>query len=186
LNLYGYVRGNPVSYVDPLGLLEDYFMVLNGNSTTSLINVRGGSHLVFSGEGSNRNNPDSINVVDSGPLPTGLYYIVDRQSGGILGGIMDWLRGRDSWFALYRDDGLIDDQTNIRGVRRGEFRLHYGTVSKGCVTEPDKNDYKQLHNELMETNTEIIPGTNIPYRGTIRVFAPDVFTRFVDLKLFGV
>jgi hypothetical protein len=30
----------------------------------------------------------------------------------------------DQWFALYRDDGLIDDWTWINGVNRGDFRLH--------------------------------------------------------------
>ncbi|WP_254367149.1 tlde1 domain-containing protein [Paraburkholderia sp. NMBU_R16] len=28
------------------------------------------------------------------------------------------------WFALYRNDGVVDDYTFIDGVRRGNFRLH--------------------------------------------------------------
>ncbi|WP_082716174.1 MULTISPECIES: tlde1 domain-containing protein [Burkholderia] len=31
---------------------------------------------------------------------------------------------RSQWFALYRDDGKVDDETIINAVRRSAFRLH--------------------------------------------------------------
>lgn len=36
---------------------------------------------------------------------------------------------RSVWFALYRDDGNIDDWTFIDHVERGHFRLH----PAGCM-----------------------------------------------------
>ncbi|MBN3801774.1 DUF2778 domain-containing protein [Paraburkholderia sp. Ac-20336] len=42
-------------------------------------------------------------------------------------------------FALYRNDGVIDDVTWINGVKRGQFRLHPADgqdVLLGCITLP--------------------------------------------------
>ncbi|MFP3617622.1 DUF2778 domain-containing protein, partial [Paraburkholderia sp. SIMBA_050] len=74
--------------------------------------------------------PNSTTVPNDGPLPAGVYYIVDRQSGGRMGWLNDFrsdlLAGthRADWFALYRNDGVIDDWTSLNGIRRGHFRLH--------------------------------------------------------------
>jgi hypothetical protein len=52
------------------------------------------------------------------------------------------------WFALWRDDGGIDDYTWIEGVKRGNFRLHPGTLSEGCITLPHDSDFATLRNAL--------------------------------------
>lgn len=44
-----------------------------------------------------------------------LYDFVKDQASGV---------HHEDWFALYRDDGQIDDYTVINGVRRGNFRIH--------------------------------------------------------------
>ena len=105
-----------------------------------------------------------------GPIPPGVYYIVDRPSGGRLGAIWDFLRpDKANWFALYRDDGIIDDQTSVNGVLRGAFRLHYGSISEGCITLTDRDAYARLNQILRTTSTGVIPGTNITYYGTVTV-----------------
>ncbi|WP_179747145.1 DUF2778 domain-containing protein [Paraburkholderia bryophila] len=81
-------------------------------------------------------------IKNAGPIPKGRYYIIGRQSGGRLGWLWDWAKDKashvqhDQWFALYRNDGVIDDYTFVHGVRRGNFRLHpdgrFG-ISEGCI-----------------------------------------------------
>lgn len=80
--------------------------------------------------------------MNNGPISRGTYYIVDRKSGGRLGflgdAVKDVMAGttRRDWFALYRDDGIIDDKTSINGVVRGAFRLNpvgYWGISEGCA-----------------------------------------------------
>ncbi|MCR9003713.1 DUF2778 domain-containing protein [Rahnella perminowiae] len=54
---------------------------------------------------------------ENGPIPTGKYWIVDRPRGGVRSRLKEYEKhirtGNDysSWFALYRQDGLIDDST---------------------------------------------------------------------------
>ena len=88
-----------------------------------------------------------------GPLPPGRYYIFGRGTGGLIAHIRDWALAelnygdRRTWFALYRDDGRIDDITFVDGVRRGAFRLHpegHYRVSKGCLTLQNQADFDKL------------------------------------------
>jgi RHS repeat-associated protein len=180
LNQYVFCGNNPVNFRDPWGLLEEFQMILNGGQTTWLTHRQVGadgtitrtSYPVFSGMGADRNNPASTGVPDSGPIPLGTYYIVDRPSGGRLGGLRDWVTGRDEWFALYRDDGCVDDKTTVGGKTRGNFRLHPGTVSKGCVTFVHKDQFSEVRNLLLGTTTGTVPGTSLTYYGTITVTGP--------------
>ena len=89
--------------------------------------------------------------------------IVDRPQ------FYDFISGANKWFALYRNDGVIDDKTEINDVIRGEFRLHPGSRSEGCVTLKDNDDFNRLRKLLLNTKKEKIPGTNINYYGTIEV-----------------
>ncbi|VVE56651.1 hypothetical protein PTE30175_05014 [Pandoraea terrae] len=59
------------------------------------------------------------------------------------------------WFALYRDDGRIDDQTWINGVRRGLFRLHPlggSGISQGCITLSSRVEYLAIRRALLATS----------------------------------
>ena len=145
--------------------------VLNRLSTSSIIcNV--GWFTAFSGDGKHRNNPDSQNVPDNGPIPVGSYYIVDRQSGGRLGPVVDLLSGRDEWFALYRDDGTIDDAMFVQSVRRGLFRLHPlgpSGSSKGCVVVQHQTQFDQLRAHLLRTPQRNVPGTALRTYGMMEV-----------------
>jgi hypothetical protein len=175
-NRYASCLNNPVNYVDLDGMLESYFMSLNSQETTTLEhhqNIDGftwiTSSRVFSGEGEHRNKPESTNIKDKGPIPTGTYYIVDRPEGGTLDQIVSWLRDKDEWFALYRKDETIDDWTEIGEVKRGLFRLHLGTISFGCITFCDEKEFKLERERLLKTERDLIPDTNILHYGTIEV-----------------
>lgn len=78
-----------------------------------------------------------------GPIPPGIYFIVDRESGGMLGGLRDYFTGRDTWFALCANDNRIDDKTFCNNIIRGHFRLHpkgVRGVSEGCVVIDDAHN----------------------------------------------
>lgn len=152
--------------------------VLNGMETSILCCAGVGNFPAFSGQRSGRNNPTLANVTDIGPLPTGRYFIVSRQSGGRLGpirefGLNNWYgTDRSTWFGLYRDDGKINDETFIAGVRRGNFRLHPigpRALSEGCVTMTSHSDFEYLRAELLNTSMIGVPGTSLRAHGTIRV-----------------
>ncbi|MCC8401201.1 DUF2778 domain-containing protein [Paraburkholderia sp. MMS20-SJTN17] len=58
------------------------------------------------------------------------------------------------WFALYRDDGTIDNVTWINCVKRGQFRLHPAGgrgISLGCTTLPRHSDFMTIRNALLHT-----------------------------------
>ncbi|QCP50237.1 DUF2778 domain-containing protein [Trinickia violacea] len=82
---------------------------LNNKTFSTLYCAGVGNFTAFSGSDAGRDNPAAVAKKDIGPLPPGRYYIVDRQSGGLLGGVRDFaldhLYGTDrtQWFALYRN-----------------------------------------------------------------------------------
>src|ERR1700754_1111147 len=124
--------------------------LLNNRPMSTLICPGIGNFAAFSGMPVDRNNPSAVAHPNSGPLPPGRYFIIDRQSGGHLGWLYDLARthgygaDRSQWFALYRKDGKIDDETYVDGARRGAFRLHpIGAMrrSEGCITLASHADF---------------------------------------------
>jgi Protein of unknown function (DUF2778) len=62
------------------------------NKETSFLYCQGfGSVKAFSGTKDGRDNPRDTAMPNIGPLPAGTYYLVDRQSGGTLGWLRDWI-----------------------------------------------------------------------------------------------
>lgn len=58
------------------------------------------------------------------------------------------------WFALYCDDGHIDDYMWVDGVKRGNFRLHPiggGGISQGCITLQNYSDFQNVRRALLHT-----------------------------------
>lgn len=174
VNQYLSCRNHPVDVRDPYGLLEDFFLSLTGEKTIWLTHrqvnpdrsITRVSYPVFSGQDEHRNKPESIRIPNAGPIPTGQYYIVDRPSGGFREKIYS---RKKKWFALYYMDDVIDDEMTIDGVTRGNFRLHPGTISEGCITFVDRSQFLQVRELLLKTKTGMIPGTSIKYYGTITV-----------------
>ncbi|HAV1629640.1 TPA: DUF2778 domain-containing protein [Enterobacter hormaechei subsp. steigerwaltii] len=129
-----------------------------------------------------RNRAGCIGVPDNGPIPDGRYHIVNRPSGGWKGVIRtdlhdfySWPTSRPvikyEWFALYRDDGKIDDHTWVNGVERGDFRLHPPGplgISLGCITLQHRTDFIAIRQALMSTPQIRLPNGLMSY-GTIEV-----------------
>ena len=88
---------------------------------------------------------------------------------GALRSINDMLRERDDWFALYAIDGKIDDETYCNRVRRGEFRLHQGSASQGCITIESGRDYTNLRGMLKSTAPMEVPGSTLLAYGKVVV-----------------
>ncbi|WP_262144388.1 DUF2778 domain-containing protein [Serratia ficaria] len=159
-------------------MAADCVFYLNSQRMSTLVCRGFGSVSAFSGNGADRNRPESAAVPFDGPLPKGEYFIVDRESGGRLGWVrdafQDTLAGthRAGWFGLYRNDGVIDDFTFINGVKRGHFRLHptgrFG-ISEGCVTLPDVVQYYRLFKFLKSQKMMPIPGSPLFHYGRITV-----------------
>ncbi|MFE8117278.1 DUF2778 domain-containing protein [Brenneria goodwinii] len=151
---------------------------LNGQTMSTLFCEGFGSVHAFSGNKQDRNQSKSTAVPFDGPLPTGEYFILDRKSGGRLGGLNDFMQDilagthRAGWFALYRNDGVIDDFTFINGVQRGHFRLHpvgrFG-ISEGCITLPDMIQYYRLWKFLKSQKMEKVPGSSLYHYGRVIV-----------------
>lgn len=152
---------------------------LNGFGLSNLSCPGIGFFPAYSGNaGAHRNNPDSVSIQGTGPLPPGRYYIVDRPRGGVGSFVMDAFASkisgsdRDHWFALFRDDGSVDDVTFINGVSRGLFRLHpagYEGTSNGCITLPSPSHFRILREAILRTPTYLVSGSLRAY-GTIQVY----------------
>ena len=150
---------------------------LNRQATSQLVCPGLGSFAAFSGQKEGRNNPAMVDKTEIGPLPPGRYYIVDRRSGGRLGWLRDWINAewsvdRNEWFALFREDGVVDDVTSIDGVVRGGFRLHpIGPLglSEGCITLFHLSDFVRLRDALKKEGVSTaIPSGGAAY-GTVDV-----------------
>lgn len=139
----------------------------------------GVSFDAYSGNPPYRNNSGATSVPKQGPIPEGTYYNVDRPMGraesfwNVFGAAR-----RSDWFGLYRDDAMIDDATVIDGIVRNRFRLHAegpARSSEGCVTVVNSDAYTRLRELLLATQKGVIPGTQIPYYGTVTVYRPAFF-----------
>ncbi|MDT3670125.1 MAG: DUF2778 domain-containing protein [Aromatoleum sp.] len=138
----------------------------------SSFNLGGLSFDAFSGLSPHINKKVSACLANEGPIPPGIYYILDRKSGGFLGSLLDRLKGRSDWFALYAEDAEIDDATYCREVLRGNFRLHpkgiYG-VSKGCIVIEKQHEFHFLRSMLRSVKPRAIPGSELHAYGKLAV-----------------
>lgn len=161
--------------------LQGKFVI--NNADYSPLTIYGiGTFMAFSGNGAYRNQVGYEMIPDEGPIPPGRYWVVDRPGGNVWSqfktGIKDVYNhmvydaqfNHNEWFALYRNDGKIDDYTWITGVARGNFRLHPGRVSKGCITLVHDSDYALIRHMLLRTMKQQVPGKeNLMAYGTIEV-----------------
>ncbi|MDQ7771700.1 DUF2778 domain-containing protein [Serratia nevei] len=154
------------------------FLVHNGNKINTLLCQGVGMFSVFSGNKQYTNQPGCTDVPNHGAIPAGTYWIVDRPSGGLKSQTITFIKDivtnvdHNSWFALYRDDGTVNDRTWINGIMRGQFRLHpIGPLglSEGCVTFYSQNEFNRLRAALLKSKTAIVPGTTLQAYGAIEV-----------------
>ncbi|WP_296660368.1 DUF2778 domain-containing protein [Paraburkholderia sp.] len=146
--------------------------VVDNKPDLYLVMFGAGAFPAFSGDGSYRNRGGCTAIVTRGPLPAGKYWIVDRPGGGfrsrseaaikdMWNAVFGTTTNHSEWFALYRDDGLIDDWTWVNGIKRGNFRLHPSGGSGrsfGCITLQTRADFQRLRQALLHTTT--VPARN--------------------------
>lgn len=151
---------------------------LNKQKTSYLQCPGFGNVPAFSGKDKYTNDPSATAVAKKGPIPIGTYYIIDRQSGGHLGAIEDAIHNvvtgthRQDWFELYNAAPPGGDVTIVKGVIRGNFRIHpvgYIGESDGCITLPHPSQFEQLRSFLHSQTTAKIPGTELLYYGKVIV-----------------
>lgn len=135
--------------------------------------VGGVRFAAFSGLGASVNKRASACHPDSGPIPPGRYYIFNRESGGRLGALRDWMRSdKEGWFSLYREDDRIDDQTICDSVARGNFRLHpKGAmgISKGCIVIEKPSEFLRLSAMLRSVPPVEVKGSSLKAFGIVTV-----------------
>jgi hypothetical protein len=142
--------------------------VVNNAPLSPLFIFGVGTFMAFSGDGIYRNRGGCTALKEKGPIPAGKYWIVDRPAGGIRSQVQAQAKdawntiilgapsNHSEWFALYRDDGKIDDHTWINGVERGNFRLHPiggSGLSLGCITLQSRSQFQTLRQALLQTTT---------------------------------
>lgn len=156
--------------------------IVNSADFSPLMFYGVGTFLAYSGNDHYRNQSGCVGVQNNGPIPGGRYHIVKRPTGGWKGVIRtdlhdfySWPTSRPvikyEWFALYRDDGKIDDHTWINGVERGNFRLHPPGplgISLGCITLQHRTDFLAIRQALLSTQGVKLVNGLMSY-GTIEV-----------------
>jgi RHS repeat-associated protein len=127
---YAYVRGNPVAWLDALGLLECTYMIdareLRCNNDAGEELIVSGDH-VKSGKGKCQDKSECIAKSDEGPLPPGDYRI--HKPG--------YSPNRPKW--LYLRPSPDNDMHE-----RSEFFIHPWGVSNGCITIFFNTDFAKL------------------------------------------
>ncbi|ELY9614312.1 DUF2778 domain-containing protein [Salmonella enterica] len=163
--------------------LQGKFII--NDSDFSPLSIYGvGTFMAFSGNGVYRNKGACATISGNGPIPAGKYWIVDRPEGGMKSkanaGIRDaynhLVKGatfrHSEWFALWRDDWGIDDYTWVESVKRGNFRLHPGVLSEGCITLAHDSDFALIRNALLKTSKIDVPCMRkLKAYGTIEVIS---------------
>ena len=157
---------------------------LVNNAPLSPLTIFGvGTFDAYSGNDQYRNRGGCTMVSDNGPIPAGKYWIVDRPTGGLRSQAYAWAKdtlnsvvghatNHGEWFALYRDDGAIDDVAWVNGVKRGQFRLHPAGgegISLGCITLPSRVDFLRIRSALLHTTTIPIRNSGLNAYGSIEV-----------------
>ena len=150
--------------------------VINDAHDSPLSFAGAGTFLAFSGDGIYRNRGACDMKPTAGPVPAGKYWIVNRPEGGLRSHVNAGVRDRynqvmnSATFRHRRDDWGIDDDTWNEGVKRGNFRLHPGALSKGGITLLHASDFAMLHNALLKTPQVDVPCmSKLKAYGTIEV-----------------
>ncbi|MEO1684062.1 MAG: RHS repeat-associated core domain-containing protein [Cyanobacteria bacterium J06631_12] len=133
-NFYRYVFNSPINYTDSSGLLVD-ILYEKAQQRLTIEDLDTGETIVVNNVFSGTSDGEYV------PIPSGTYDIFN---------VFDW----PDFYRLDRHDLFPNnDHTGFRG----DFRLHPGTVSHGCITVPNdqEQDWGNIERILENTSTEI-------------------------------
>jgi RHS repeat-associated protein len=151
-NLYRYVFNSPLNGTDPTGhlVVANYSISRQALTVVDLDSGRSATVKAFSGYGPFQNRVEFENVSQMGPIPVGVYDIVHFTPN-------------PNWYRLDRRDNQplndqYDDNSLAPSFPRGQFRLHAGSISLGCVTVPKGNveDWSTIQSIINATTHGIV------------------------------
>ncbi|MEH6523592.1 tlde1 domain-containing protein [Sulfitobacter sp.] len=134
-----------------------------------------GQFKVFSGLTDTRTGKIIGAHRENGMIPKGTWFIAkyanapavirrkatsDRVGAMTGQNLINEVRHRSYWMALYRDDRdigqPIDDETFVQGQRRSLVRAHFGRYSLGCLTFRDTSQYAKFIETLVRRPPDFI------------------------------
>ncbi|WP_422014715.1 RHS repeat-associated core domain-containing protein [Roseateles sp.] len=182
INTYAYAGGSPLSDVDSSGLeVKGVFDRAAGTVTLTDVQTKQSvTFSAFSGNGSWANDPMSQSLTGRGPLPSGEYLIGNGYSKPDHPGDNWWykLYGPDGSGGYSYDEVVATDPKTGKVTKRGQFNLHTGRESDGCITVrsdvargqenyPHSTAFDGAKKLLDKTRPMIYKGST--YRGTLIV-----------------
>jgi RHS repeat-associated protein len=135
-NLYAYVGGDPLNYIDPLGLWVDGTY----NRTTGVLTLHDRERgTTISGPFESGGKPYGD------PIPVGSYDILIRE-------------GREGFFRLEPLDNYYgNDKHDETG--RTHFRLHHPGRTVGCIAATDAKNWSDIEQLINTTKTDSVSVT---------------------------
>jgi RHS repeat-associated protein len=169
-NLYGFVRNNPLRFIDSLGLevLAIFNVQVGLLSVTDLDTNESAMIRATAGTAELQNKFDK-EWSSGGPIPRGDYEILDRIKDPNNPSPLDNLQDKYGVYDLDRKDSNPRDDGTGRG--RGQFRLHPG-YSTGCVVTDNLEDYQKVSSIINNTRTKQVKdaqGRARTFYGTMKV-----------------
>jgi uncharacterized protein RhaS with RHS repeats len=129
INTHSYVGGNPISNVDPTGLLCNW---TQGTGSYSCYDPSGNyyaSGTGYAGAGVDKNNPESQNIFKKRPLPKGCHKVAGIENGST---------GPYSLrlVPMFKNDAPNSNRNLSSFLIHGDSVANPGTASEGCPIVP--------------------------------------------------
>jgi RHS repeat-associated protein len=143
-NKFSYAKNNPVSFMDPSGLVVCEANIKGGTMTCTANNGETKTTQIRSGaDGPCQNNPDCEFNVNKGPTPRGAY---DMLATSAFGGIPP-----DKVASIY----LSPQKKGSAGSRTGLFIHPPGPDERGCIVVMSMQDFEKIYGMWQRDKTGV-------------------------------